>query len=464
MSQTRTERDSLGKIEVPADRLWGAQTQRARENFRIGGERMPVGIVRAIALIKLAAARVNARLGRLEPRLAEAIEAAAGEVWRGARDDEFPLPVWQTGSGTQSNMNVNEVVANLANLILGGDLGAKAPVHPNDHVNLGQSSNDTFPSALHVAAALALRDRLAPGLDRLAAALEAKAAAWADLVKIGRTHLQDATPLTLGQEFGGFAAQVRLGLDRLAAVRPRLYALAQGGTAVGTGLNTHPDFADAIAAEIAALTGLPFASAADKFEALAASDAAVELSGALNTVAVSLTKIGNDIRLLGSGPRSGLGELALPANEPGSSIMPGKVNPTQCEALTMVCAQVMGNHVAITVGGAQSHLQLNVFRPLIAHNLLQSIGLMADAADSFTRHAVDGLEPNRERLAALVEGSLMLVTALAPHIGYDKAAKIAAHAHTTGGSLRQAALDLGLVTADDFDRWVQPAAMLGPVA
>ncbi len=462
MSATRIERDSLGDVNVPADRLWGAQTQRALENFRIGAEPMPVEIVRALGLVKLAAAQVNHRLGLLPAELSSAIAEAAEAVWRGELDDEFPLPVWQTGSGTQSNMNANEVIANRANRALGAELGAKSPVHPNDHVNLGQSSNDTFPTALHIACALAVRERLEPGLTSLAEALEAKADAWAGLVKIGRTHLQDATPLTLGQEFGGFAAQIRLGLARIAGVQPRLLALAQGGTAVGTGLNAHADFAGLIAAEIADLTGLTSTSAANKFEALAASDAVVELSGALNTVAVSLTKIGNDVRLLASGPRSGLNELRLPANEPGSSIMPGKVNPTQAEALTMACAQVMGNHVAITVGGAQGHLQLNTFRPLLAHNALQSIRLLGDAAASFATHAIAGAEPNRERLAELVEGSLMLVTALAPHIGYDAAARIAKHAHETGGSLRQAALDLGLVSADDFDRWVRPEDMLGP--
>ncbi|MEQ9639791.1 MAG: class II fumarate hydratase [Alphaproteobacteria bacterium] len=462
MSTTRIERDSLGEVAVPAKRLWGAQTQRALENFRIGAERMPVEMVRALGLVKLAASRVNEKLGLLPPELATPIATAAEAVWRGELDDEFPLPVWQTGSGTQSNMNANEVIANHANRTLGGELGAKSPVHPNDHVNLGQSSNDTFPTAMHVACALGLRDRLEPGLAQLAEALEAKAADWADLMKIGRTHLQDATPVTLGQEFGGFAAQVRLGLERLAVAKPRLLALAQGGTAVGTGLNTHARFADQVAAEIASLTGLPFATAANKFEALAASDAVVELSGALNTIAVSLTKIGNDVRLLASGPRSGLNELLLPANEPGSSIMPGKVNPTQAEALTMVCAQVIGNHVAITVGGAQGHLQLNTFRPLIAHNALQSIRLLGDAAASFAAHAIAGAEPNRDRLAELVDGSLMLVTALAPHIGYDMAARIAKHAHDTGGSLRQAALDLDLVSGDDFDRWVRPADMLGP--
>jgi fumarate hydratase class II len=460
--QVRIETDSFGPIEVPAEHYWGAQTQRSLQNFRIGGERMPISLVRALGVVKLAAARVNVRLGVLEPRLGEAIAKAAQEVVEGKLDEEFPLVVWQTGSGTQTNMNVNEVIAGRANEILGAGRGGKSPVHPNDHVNRGQSSNDTFPTAMHVAAAQEVHHRLLPALNHLHGALAGKAKAFADIVKIGRTHLQDATPLTLGQEFSGYAHQVAMGIERVRSALPRVMELAQGGTAVGTGLNTKKGFAEAVAAEIARITGLPFVTAPNKFEALAAHDALVELSGALNTVAVSLMKIANDIRLLGSGPRSGLGELRLPENEPGSSIMPGKVNPTQCEALTMVCCQVMGNHVAVTIGGANGHLELNVFKPVIAHNVLQSIRLLADAARSFTDNCVAGIEANRERIRELVERSLMLVTALAPKIGYDAAAKVAKKAHAEGITLKEAALALELVTAEEFETIVRPEAMVGP--
>jgi len=462
MTHTRTETDTFGPIEVPADRLWGAQTQRSLENFRIGGERMPTGVIRALGIVKRAAARVNARLGLLEPRLAEAIARAAGEVADGQLDEHFPLVVWQTGSGTQTNMNANEVIANRAIALLGGEVGSKSPVHPNDHVNLSQSSNDTIPTAIHVAAALAITGELLPALGRMANDLESKAEAWAGIVKIGRTHTQDATPLTLGQEVSGWARQVRAGIGRIELALPGLYELAQGGTAVGTGLNAPAGFAEAIAAEIAEATGLPFVSAPNKFEALAGQDALLFSHGALNTLAASLYKIANDIRLLGSGPRAGLGELALPANEPGSSIMPGKVNPTQCEALTQVCAQVIGNHVTVTFAASQGQFELNVYRPVVAHAVLQSVRLLADACDSFTRNLLAGLEPRLDNLAAGVERSLMLVTALAPAIGYDRAAAIAKDAHARGITLREAALASGFVSAEDYDRLVRPEAMLGP--
>ena len=462
MTATRTETDSLGAIEVPMDAYWGAQTQRSIENFPFGvRERMPVEIVRALALVKRAAARVNRGHG-LDAAKADAIEAAAAEVVDGHLDDQFPLVIWQTGSGTQSNMNVNEVVAGRANELLGRARGGKEPVHPNDDVNRGQSSNDSFPTALHVAAALACRDRLLPALARLEGALAAKAEAWGGIVKIGRTHLQDATPLTLGQEFSGYVAQLHLARVRTEPfVRHAVARLAQGGTAVGTGLNAPAGFAEAFAREMAALTGFPFETAPNKFEALASNDTLVDLSGRLNSLAVALTKIANDIRLLGSGPRCGLGELDLPANEPGSSIMPGKVNPTQCEMLTMVAAQVMGNHVAVTVGGMQGHLELNVFKPLIGAAVLRSIDLLATGMETFAANCVDGLEPNRGRIAELLDRSLMLVTALAPAIGYDDAARIAKHAHAEGLTLREAGLALGLVDADTFDRLVRPEAMLG---
>ncbi len=461
MTGTRTETDSFGPIDVPAEAYWGAQTQRSIQNFPIGTERMPVPLVRAIGVIKQAAARVNASAGRLPAEIGCAIEQAAGEVAEGRFDDQFPLVVWQTGSGTQSNMNANEVIAGRANELLAGRRGGKSPVHPNDHVNMAQSSNDTFPTAMHVAAAREVHDRLLPALRHLHVELDAKAGAWRDLIKIGRTHLQDATPMTLGQEMSGYARQVEDGIARVEAVLPRLHRLAQGGTAVGTGINAPQGFAEEVATEIAALTGLPFETAPNKFEALASHDTMVELSGALNVLAVSLNKIANDLRLLGSGPRAGIGELALPENEPGSSIMPGKVNPTQAEALTMVAAQVMGNHMAITIGGAQGHLELNVFKPVIAYNVLQSIRLLADAATSFADRAVAGLEPNLERLAELVERSLMLVTALAPEIGYDAASKIARHAHAKGLSLLEAGLELGLVDEATFRRVVRPETMLG---
>ncbi|MCR6632737.1 MAG: class II fumarate hydratase [Magnetospirillum sp.] len=462
MGAIRMERDSMGEVAVPADRLWGAQTQRSLDNFPIGAERLPPPLIRALGLVKQAAARANARLGVLDPELARAVERAAAEVADLSLVDHFPLVPWQTGSGTQSNMNANEVIANRANQALGAPLGSKAPVHPNDHVNRSQSSNDGFPTAMHVAAAEQIAGTLLPNLDRLATALEAKASAFADIIKIGRTHLQDATPLTLGNEVGAWAAQVRAGAARLAQAAEGLGELAQGGTAVGTGLNAPKGFDVAFAEEMSALTGLTFRPAADKFAALAAHDALVAVSGALNGLAVALMKVANDVRLLGSGPRCGLGELVLPANEPGSSIMPGKVNPTQAESLSMVCCQVMGNHMAVSVAGAQGHLQLNVFKPVIALNVLNSIRLLADGADSFRLRCVEGLEPDRERIAHLLERSLMLVTALNPHIGYDAAAAIAKKAHAEGLSLRDAALALGSVTAEQFDAWVRPQDMLGP--
>jgi fumarate hydratase class II len=461
MTDTRTETDSIGAIEVPASAYWGAQTQRSIENFPFGStEHMPIGIVHALAIVKQAAARVNRAHG-LDGKLADAIEAAAAEVVAGAHDDQFPLVIWQTGSGTQSNMNANEVIAGRANEVLAGTRGGKSPVHPNDHVNMGQSSNDSFPTALHIAAARAAHDALFPALDRLHDALDAKAKAWGHIVKIGRTHLQDATPLTLGQEFSGYAHQIYRAKNRIEpAVHHGMMALAQGGTAVGTGLNAPKGFDVAVAKAIADLTGLPFRTADNKFEALASNDPLVHLSGTLNALAVSLTKIANDIRLLGSGPRSGLGELDLPANEPGSSIMPGKVNPTQCEMLTMVAAQVIGNHQAVTVGGLQGHLELNVFKPLIGAAVLRSIHLLSVGMDSFAERCVEGLEANEGRIADLLNRSLMLVTALAPEIGYDNAAKIAKHAHAGGLTLREAGLELGLVDAATFDRLVRPENMV----
>ncbi|KRA81665.1 fumarate hydratase [Altererythrobacter sp. Root672] len=452
----------MGEIAVPADKLWGAQTQRSLENFRIGGERMPLPVIHALGTVKRAAALSNRKLGLLDPKLAEAIVVAADEVIAGRHDDEFPLVVWQTGSGTQSNMNANEVIANRANLLLGGHVGTKSPVHPNDHVNMSQSSNDTIPTAIHIAAAVTLTADLLPALRRMADQLEAKAKAWASIVKIGRTHTQDATPLTLGQEVSGYARQVRVGIERIEQTLPGLYELAQGGTAVGTGLNAPKGFAEAVAAEIAEATGLPFVTAPNKFEALAGQDALLFTHGALNTLAASLYKIANDIRLLGSGPRAGLGELALPENEPGSSIMPGKVNPTQCEALTQVCAQVFGNHTTVTFADSQGHFELNVYRPVVAHNVIQSVRLLAEASDSFTTNLLAGLEPRLDNIAQGVERSLMLVTALAPAIGYDKAAAIAKQAHKSGVTLREAAVASGYVTAEDYDRLVRPEDMLGP--
>jgi fumarate hydratase class II len=461
MAGVRVESDTFGPIEVPAERYWGAQTQRSLQNFRIGGERMPQPLIRALGIVKLAAARVNVRLGALDPKIGDAVARAAEEVASGRLDDEFPLVVWQTGSGTQSNMNANEVIANRAAELLGGQIGAKT-VHPNDHVNRGQSSNDTFPTAMHIAAGEQLVRELIPALEHLRDALAAKEREFADIIKIGRTHLQDATPLTLGQELSGYRAQIELGIERVKATLPRVWPLAQGGTAVGTGLNAKKGFAEAFAAEVAAITGLAFVTAANKFEALASHDAMIEVSGALNVLAASLMKIANDIRLLGSGPRCGLGELRLPENEPGSSIMPGKVNPTQSEALTMVCAQVMGNNVAVTVGGSNGHFELNVFKPVIIYNVLQSIRLLADGCRSFTDNCVSGIEADRERIGKLMNESLMLVTALNPRIGYDNAAKVAKKAHKEGTTLKQAALALGLLTEAEFDENVRPERMLGP--
>jgi fumarate hydratase class II len=459
---TRTETDSFGPIEVPADSYWGAQTERSIGNFPFGErERMPVEIVHALGFVKQAAARVNARIGGLDANIAEAIQQAAGEVARGDLDNQFPLVIWQTGSGTQSNMNANEVIAGRANEQLGGTKGGKEPVHPNDHVNKSQSSNDSFPTAMHIAAGLAVSRRLLPALTLIHARLASQAKAFDGIVKIGRTHLQDATPLTLGQEFSGYAAQIADNIARVQGVLPRILRLAQGGTAVGTGLNAPKGFGEAFAKEIANLTRLPFTSAPNKFAELAAHDTMVELSGVLNTIAVSLTKIANDIRLLGSGPRCGFGELKLPENEPGSSIMPGKVNPTQAEMLTMVAAQVMGNHFAVTIGGLQGHLELNVFKPLMAANIIRSINLLSVGMESFTERTLDGLEPDKERIADLMNKSLMLVTALAPEIGYDNAATIAKHAHKKGMTLKEAGLDLDLVDAETFDRLVKPEAMLG---
>ncbi len=456
---TRIETDSFGPIDVPATAYWGAQTQRSIENFPFGvREAMPIEIIHALAIVKQAAARVNRAHG-LDPKLADAIEAAAAAVAAGEHDDQFPLVIWQTGSGTQTNMNVNEVIAGIANEELAGTRGGKSPVHPNDHVNKGQSSNDCFPTALHIAAMRMVHARLLGSIDLLRDSLNAKAHDFVDIVKIGRTHLQDATPLTLGQEFGGYGAQLQACRTRIDAAISDCLELAQGGTAVGTGLNAPPGFAKDMAREIANLTGLPFRPAPNAFAALAANDALVQLSGTLNTLAVALTKIANDIRLLGSGPRAGIGELSLPENEPGSSIMPGKVNPTQCEMLTMVAAQVMGNHVAVTVGGMQGHFELNVFKPLIGANVLRSIDLLAIGMESFATRCVDGIEPSRARIAELVDRSLMLVTALAPVIGYDNAAKIAKHAHAYGLTLREAALALDLVDAETFDRVVRPETM-----
>ena len=464
MSATRTERDSFGAIEVPADRLWGAQTQRSLEHFDISTERMPVELVLALATVKSACAGVNRDLGLTPADKATAIIAAAEEVLFGGHQQEFPLSVWQTGSGTQSNMNMNEVLANRAAELLGGNRGQnhdpRHRVHPNDDVNLGQSSNDVFPTAMHLAASLGIVRRLLPALAGLRATLATKSVAFADIVKIGRTHLQDATPLTLGQEFSAYVAQLDHAETIINAVLPSLYPLAIGGTAVGTGLNTHPEFGNRVAAKLAAASDLPFVSAANKFAALAAHDGLVAMHGALKTLAVALMKIANDVRWLASGPRAGLGEISIPENEPGSSIMPGKVNPTQCEALTMLCCQVMANDVAIGLGGASGNFELNVYKPLIAHNFLQSVRLLADGMKSFEAHCVSGIEPNRERIAELLERSLMLVTALAPHIGYERAAEIARKAHREGISLRSAALALDHVTAEQFDHWVQPVAMV----
>ncbi|MEP9351287.1 class II fumarate hydratase [Xanthobacter sp. KR7-225] len=459
---TRTETDTFGPIEVASDRYWGAQAQRSLGNFKIGWEKQPLPVVRALGIVKRAAAEVNRDLGRLDAKLADAIVAAAQEVIDGKLDAHFPLAVWQTGSGTQSNMNANEVISNRAIEMLGGVMGSKKPVHPNDHVNMSQSSNDTYPTAMHIACAEEIAHRLLPALRHLHAALKAKAEAWAHIIKIGRTHTQDATPLTLGQEFSGYAQQVENGIKRIEMTLPGLMELAQGGTAVGTGLNAPVGFAEQVAAKIAALTGLPFTSAPNKFEALAAHDAMVFSHGAINTVAASLFKIANDIRLLGSGPRSGLGELSLPENEPGSSIMPGKVNPTQCEALTQVCVQIFGNNAALSFAGSQGHFELNVYNPVMAYNFLQSVRLMADAAVSFTDNCVVGIAPREDNIKAALERSLMLVTALAPKIGYDNAAKIAKTAHKNGTTLREEAVGGGYVTNEEFDAVVRPENMISP--
>ncbi len=464
MTATRTETDSFGPLDVPADRYWGAQTQRSIRNFPIGWEKQPVAIVRALGVIKKACAEVNAAEGKLDGKLAEAISQAAGEVIEGKWDDHFPLVVWQTGSGTQSNMNANEVISNRAIEILGGEIGSKDPVHPNDHCNMSQSSNDTFPTAMHIAVAMTARDVTLPGLQKLHAALVEKSAEFNDIIKIGRTHTQDATPLTLGQEFGGYAYQVEQGIKRVTAALHNIYPLAQGGTAVGTGLNTKVGFAEAVAAKVADITSLPFVTAPNKFEALAGHDALVEMSGALKTVAASLFKIANDIRLLGSGPRCGLGELMLPENEPGSSIMPGKVNPTQAEALTMVCAHVMGNDAAVGFAGSQGHFELNVYKPMMSYNVLQSMQLLGDAAVAFTDNCVAGIQADEERISKLMWESLMLVTALAPEIGYDNATMVAKTAHKNRTTLKEEAIRLGFVDEATFDRVVQPKDMIGPKA
>jgi len=462
MAATRTETDTFGPIEVPADRYWGAQTERSRGNFKIGGERMPKPIVRAFGIVKRAAALANKDMGLIDAKLADTIASAAQEVIDGKLDDHFPLVVWQTGSGTQSNMNANEVIGNRAIEMLGGTMGSKKPVHPNDHVNMSQSSNDSFPTAMHIAAAEEITHRLIPALEHLHRALDAKASEFADIIKIGRTHTQDATPLTLGQEFSGYAAQVASGIARLKPVLNELLMLAQGGTAVGTGLNAKKGFAELFAKKVAEITKLPFVTAPNKFEVMAAHDAYVSAQGALTSIATALFKIANDVRFLGSGPRSGLGELSLPENEPGSSIMPGKVNPTQSEALTMVCCQVIGNGTTVAVAGSQGHFELNVYKPVLAYALLQSVRLLADASRSFADNCVVGIQANKDRIAHLMEMSLMLVTALAPKIGYDKAAQVAKTAHKNGTTLKEEAVRLGFVTEKEFDELVRPEKMVGP--
>lgn len=460
--QFRTESDTFGEIKVPSNRYWGAQTQRSLQNFKIGQNKMPLALIRAMATVKKCAALVNKKYKKLDAKIADTICKAADEIIAGKHNDHFPLVVFQTGSGTQTNMNVNEVISNRAIEMLGGTIGSKKPVHPNDHVNMGQSSNDTFPTAMHVAAVCEIHALLIPSIKHLITAMKKKQKEFDKIIKIGRTHLQDATPMTLGQEFSGYVTQLEFGLERVQATIKRLSYLAQGGTAVGTGLNSKKGFDKDIAAEISKQTKIKFATAPNKFEALASNDALVEASGALNVLAVSLMKIANDIRLLGSGPRSGLGELSLPENEPGSSIMPGKVNPTQCEAITMVCTQVMGNHMAITVAGSNGHFELNVFKPVIIYNYLQSLELLADAMVSFADNCVVGIKANKEKIGKLMQESLMLVTALNPYIGYDNAAKIAKNAHKKGLTLKQSALELKLVSSSDFDKWVKPEHMLKP--
>jgi fumarate hydratase class II len=462
MTKTRTETDTFGPIEVDAGKYWGAQAERSLANFKIGWEKQPLPIVRALGIVKRAAAEVNMALGRLDPKIGNAIVAAAQELIEGKLDEHFPLSVWQTGSGTQSNMNANEVISNRAIEMLGGEMGSKKPVHPNDHVNMSQSSNDTYPTAMHIACAEEIRNQLLPALAELRDALKAKSEAWKDIIKIGRTHTQDATPITLGQEFSGYAQQIENGIARIEQTMPKLMELAQGGTAVGTGLNAPIGFDTMVAERIAAITGMKFTTAPNKFEALAAHDAMVFTHGAINTVAASMFKIANDIRLLGSGPRSGLGELSLPENEPGSSIMPGKVNPTQCEAVTQVCTRIFGNHATVTFSGSQGHFELNVYNPVMAYSFLQSVRLMADSARSFTEHCIVGIEPRRDNIKAGLERSLMLVTALAPKIGYDAAAKIAKTAHKNGTTLKEEALKTRLVTAEEFDAIVRPEDMIHP--
>ena len=462
MSKKRIERDTMGEVEVPIEKYWGAQTQRSIENFPIGNDVMPIQMVRALGIQKKSAALANISLGKLDKSVGQAIAEAAQEIVDGKFDDNFPLVVWQTGSGTQSNMNANEVIANRANELLGGKLGEESSVHPNDHVNRSQSSNDTFPAAMHISAVMETEDKLLPALFHFKEALEKKAETFSKIIKIGRTHTQDATPLTLGQEFSGYAAQIAASISGIKNTLPNLFQLAQGGTAVGTGLNAPIGFAEKFAEEVSNLTDKPFTTMSNKFAGLAAHDALVALSGSLNVVAVAVMKIANDIRFLGSGPRSGIGELSLPANEPGSSIMPGKINPTQCEALTMVAAEVMGNHVAVSIGGSNGHFELNVFKPMIVFNVLRSAQLLADACQSFTDRCISGIEPNLERIEELMESSLMLVTALNPHIGYDNAAKVAKKAYAEGTTLKEAAINLELLTAEEYDKWVQPENMISP--